>query len=96
MGVYGSECLHPDCRRGRPFEVIKYLLIFHILGLVDGCGFFRDVSHSLLGKAQPVQNSRRDRKADPRVIEEANLVTEMKEIKHYNREGFKARDGIEK
>ncbi len=36
------------------------------------------------------------RKADPRVIEEADLVTEMKEIKHYYQKGVQARDGIEK
>jgi len=36
------------------------------------------------------------RKADPRIIEEADLVTEMKEIKHYYEQGVQARDGIEK
>ena len=36
------------------------------------------------------------RYADRRVIEEADLVTEMKEIKHYYKQGVMARDGIEK
>jgi cob(I)alamin adenosyltransferase len=36
------------------------------------------------------------RRADPRIIEEADLVTEMKEIKHYYQQGVKAREGIEK
>lgn len=36
------------------------------------------------------------RKVDPRLIEKADLVTEMKEIKHYYREGITAREGIEK
>jgi len=36
------------------------------------------------------------RNADPRVIEKADLVTEMKEIKHYYQKGVKARTGIEK
>jgi cob(I)alamin adenosyltransferase len=36
------------------------------------------------------------RRADPRIIEAADLVTEMKEIKHYYQEGVVARDGIEK
>jgi cob(I)alamin adenosyltransferase len=36
------------------------------------------------------------RGADPRIIEEADLVTEMREIKHYYRTGTKAREGIEK
>ena len=36
------------------------------------------------------------RRADPRIIEAADLVTEMKEVKHYYNEGVQARDGIEK
>jgi len=36
------------------------------------------------------------RYADQRVMEEADLVTEMKEIKHYYKQGVMARDGIEK
>ena len=36
------------------------------------------------------------RMADPRIIEAADLVTEMKEIKHYYQKGVQAREGIEK
>ncbi len=36
------------------------------------------------------------RMADPRIIEEADLVTEMREIKHYYQDGVQAREGIEK
>jgi cob(I)alamin adenosyltransferase len=36
------------------------------------------------------------RKADTRVIEAADLVTDMKEIKHYYQKGIEARSGIEK
>ncbi|MCG6974587.1 MAG: cob(I)yrinic acid a,c-diamide adenosyltransferase [Desulfobacterales bacterium] len=36
------------------------------------------------------------RGADPRVIDKADLVTEMKEIKHYFQKGVAARIGIEK
>lgn len=36
------------------------------------------------------------RYADPRIIEVADLVTEMKEVKHYYKQGVMARDGIEK
>ena len=36
------------------------------------------------------------RKADQQLIEKADLVTEMKEIKHYYGEGVLAREGIEK
>jgi cob(I)alamin adenosyltransferase len=35
------------------------------------------------------------RYADDRIIEKADLVTEMKEIKHYYKKGVKARKGIE-
>ena len=35
------------------------------------------------------------RKADPRLIERADLVTEMREIKHYYQNGVEARKGIE-
>ncbi len=36
------------------------------------------------------------RNADPRLIEKADLVTEMKDIKHYFEDGVRAREGIEK
>lgn len=36
------------------------------------------------------------RRADPRIIAAADLVTEMKEIKHYYQDGVAARKGIEK
>lgn len=36
------------------------------------------------------------RKVDPKVIEKADLVTEMREIKHYYKNGVVARRGIEK
>jgi cob(I)alamin adenosyltransferase len=36
------------------------------------------------------------RKASPEILERADLVTEMKAIKHYYKEGVKARIGIEK
>ena len=36
------------------------------------------------------------RGADFRIIEKADLVTEMKEVKHYFQKGVKARTGIEK
>ena len=35
------------------------------------------------------------RKADPRIIERADLVTEMREVKHYYARGVRAREGIE-
>jgi len=35
------------------------------------------------------------RRADPRLVERADLVTEMREVKHYYRQGVRAREGIE-
>lgn len=36
------------------------------------------------------------RDADPRIVERADLVTEMTEVKHYFHRGVQAREGIEK
>ncbi|MBN1334924.1 MAG: cob(I)yrinic acid a,c-diamide adenosyltransferase [Deltaproteobacteria bacterium] len=36
------------------------------------------------------------RKADPRLIERADVVTEMREVAHYYQRGVLARDGIER
>jgi len=36
------------------------------------------------------------RGADPRIIEAADLVTEMREVKHYYQQGVMAREGIER
>lgn len=48
------------------------------------------------GKPDSVELVFTGRKADPRLIERADLVTEMKDIKHYYHKGIVARDGIEK
>ncbi len=48
------------------------------------------------GKREDVELVITGRMADPRVLEEADLVTEMREIKHYYQKGIEARDGIEK
>jgi cob(I)alamin adenosyltransferase len=55
-----------------------------------------DLLDLIHGKPEDVELIITGRKADPRVIEEADLVTEMKEIKHYYQKGVEARDGIEK
>lgn len=36
------------------------------------------------------------RYADPRILDKADLVTEMREVKHYYKQGVMARTGIEK
>ena len=48
------------------------------------------------GKPDAVELVITGRDADPRVIEAADLVTEMKEVKHYYKKGVTARKGIER
>ncbi len=48
------------------------------------------------GKPDSVELVFTGRKADPRLIERADLVTEMREVKHYYHHGVIAREGIEK
>jgi cob(I)alamin adenosyltransferase len=55
-----------------------------------------DLLDFILEKPEGVELVITGRRADPRIIEAADLVTEMKEIKHYYQKGIQARDGIEK
>ena len=55
-----------------------------------------DLLDLIYAKPQNVELVITGRMADPRIIEAADLVTEMKEIKHYYQKGVMARDGIEK
>lgn len=55
-----------------------------------------DLLDLIHGKPEDVELVITGRRADPRVIEEADLVTEMKEIKHYYQKGVQAIEGIEK
>jgi cob(I)alamin adenosyltransferase len=55
-----------------------------------------DLLDFMRAKPEEVELVITGRKADPRVIEAADLVTEMKEIKHYYQKGIEARSGIEK
>ena len=55
-----------------------------------------DLLDFMRAKPEAVELVITGRKADPRVIEAADLVTEMKEIKHYYQKGIEARSGIEK
>jgi cob(I)alamin adenosyltransferase len=48
------------------------------------------------GKPDSVELVFTGRKADQRLLERADLVTEMTEVKHYYQKGIVARDGIEK
>ena len=62
------------------------------------CGLFdvEDLLELLNHKPEAIELVLTGRGADPRVIEKADLVTEMKAVKHYYFEGVKARVGIEK
>jgi len=55
-----------------------------------------DLIELMLDKPEDTELVITGRNADPRVIEIADLVTEMKEVKHYYQNGVQARDGIEK
>jgi len=67
-------------------NIATYFNLFSVDDLLD---FMR-------AKPEGVELVITGRKADTRVIEAADLVTEMKEIKHYYQKGVEARAGIEK
>jgi cob(I)alamin adenosyltransferase len=67
-------------------NIATYFNLFSVDDLLD---FMR-------AKPEGVELVITGRKADARVIEAADLVTEMKEIKHYYQKGIEARSGIEK
>ena len=54
-----------------------------------------DVMNLLDSKPSHVEIILTGRYADERIVERADLVTEMKEIRHYMHKGVKARTGIE-
>jgi cob(I)alamin adenosyltransferase len=62
------------------------------------CGLFSadDILELIAIKPESVELIITGRGADPRVVEKADLVTEMKCIKHYYDQGVQARIGIEK
>jgi len=55
-----------------------------------------DLLDLIHGKPEEIELVITGRNADPRIIAEADLVTEMKEIKHYYQHGVQAREGIER
>jgi cob(I)alamin adenosyltransferase len=55
-----------------------------------------DLLELIRRKADKVEIVITGRRADARLIEAADLVTEMKEVKHYYQKGVQARDGIER
>jgi len=72
-----------------------------ILDEINGAAWFGVISAEdiieLIGlRPESVELVLTGRNADERVIEAADLVTEMREIKHYYQQGVDARVGIEK
>jgi len=67
-------------------NIATYYNLFSVENLLD---FMR-------AKPEKVELVITGRMADSRIIESADLVTEMKEIKHYYHSGVEARIGIEK
>jgi cob(I)alamin adenosyltransferase len=62
------------------------------LGLLD----VEDLLHLIDFRPAHVELILTGRYADPRIVERADLVTDMREVKHYYRRGIPARVGIEK
>ena len=56
----------------------------------------KDLVDIIAAKPEDVELIITGRSAEPEIIAKADLVTEMKEIKHYFKQGVAARVGIEK
>jgi cob(I)alamin adenosyltransferase len=54
-----------------------------------------EVKNLLAARPEGMEIVLTGRNAPPEIIEMANLVTEMREVKHYYRNGVQAREGIE-
>ncbi|MCL2760635.1 MAG: cob(I)yrinic acid a,c-diamide adenosyltransferase [Desulfuromonadales bacterium] len=73
------------------------IILDEINGAVSfGLLLVEDILKLIKEKPEKVELILTGRNADQRVIEAADLVTEMKEIKHYYKQGVPARTGIEK
>lgn len=74
------------------------VVILEEANVAAGCGLFsvEDLLEIIAAKPEEIELVITGRGADPRVIEKSDLVTEMKEIKHYFSKGVQARIGIEK
>jgi cob(I)alamin adenosyltransferase len=70
-------------------DEVNVALYYRLIDVEDVLGWIH-------AKPSTVELVLTGRNADERVIAEADLVTEMKEIKHYYQRGVKARVGIEK
>jgi len=72
------------------------LILDEIFGAITNQLISRDVLHSMLDKKpEEMEIILTGRAAELEFIERADIVTEMKEIKHYYQKGVKIRKGIE-
>jgi cob(I)alamin adenosyltransferase len=74
------------------------LVIADEANVAFGCGLITEADLLALMAARPfaVELVLTGRNAPPAVVAQADLVTEMREVKHYFQQGVMARDGIEK
>ena len=74
------------------------LIILEEANVAVTCGLFNveELLELMDHKPEDIELVITGRDADLRIIEKADLVTEMKAVKHYYFEGVKARVGIEK
>ncbi len=70
-------------------DEVNIALYYHLFSV-------QDVLKIIDGRAEHVEVVCTGRKAPKELIDRADLVTEMKEIKHYYTKGVQAREGIEK
>jgi cob(I)alamin adenosyltransferase len=70
-------------------DEVNVALFYHLIDVEDVLRWIRE-------KPETVELILTGRNADDRIIAEADLVTEMREIKHYYTRGVQARIGIEK
>ena len=73
------------------------LVILDEASVAVQCGLFpvNELLAVLAARAAAVEAVVTGRGAHPKLVEVADLVTEMREVKHYYRDGVKARKGIE-
>ena len=89
----GLECVKA-CIASGEYDIV--ILEEANVAVTKGVLSVRDLLDLIETKPDPVEIVITGRHADPRIIEKADLVTEMKPVKHYFNKGVKARIGIEK
>jgi cob(I)alamin adenosyltransferase len=82
-----------EALRGKEYQlvVLDELVVALHFGLVQ----WEDICSLIDQKSHDVELVLTGRGAPPELIEKADLVTEMREIKHYFTQGVQARRGIE-